>query len=279
MRLLPRCPVCHLKRCRCLQQTPRTHTASNSRRPVETCGPPDAPGDLISYLRVSTGEQGISGLGLEAQRAAVGAYCQQTGKSIAREYVEIMSGKRSDNRPELAAALAHCRRTGSTLVIARIDRLARNVAFVAALMDSGVQFIALDCPGADRFTLHVLAALADAEGRAISIRTRAALSAAKARGTLLGTHRPGSRPLSPEAMDKGRAVCSANRRKAQNRAAGSILPELIVLRRQGLTLSQCAEILNKSGKPTSTGGKWGKSQLHRILRRYGIANSVSTGPG
>src|SRR5712692_11134175 len=144
---------------------------------------------VIGYLRVSTKGQGESGLGIEAQRSAVEAYCKQAGATFNMCYTEVESGKLAD-RPELARALAHARRSKATLVVAKLDRLARNVAFLSALMDSRAPFVACDNPHANRLTLHILAAVAEAEAVAISQRTKAALQAAKARGTLLGSARP-----------------------------------------------------------------------------------------
>src|SRR5581483_10028207 len=131
--------------------------------------------------RVSTVRQGESGLGLEAQRAAVEAFARQHGGTIMASYVEVETGKRSD-RPELAKALAAARKAKATLLIAKLDRLARNVAFIAAMMEAGVEFVACDQPFASRLTLHILAAVAEDEARRISERTKAALAAAKARG-------------------------------------------------------------------------------------------------
>src|SRR3954449_713724 len=145
-----------------------------------------ANGRFIAYYRVSTQAQGANGLGLEAQRAAVLAYLDGGSWHLAAEFVEVESG-RKDDRPELAKALAACRRLGATLVIAKLDRLARNVAFVSNLMEAGVEFVAVDFPQANRLTIHILAAVAEHEREMISARTKAALSAAKARGTKLGT--------------------------------------------------------------------------------------------
>jgi DNA invertase Pin-like site-specific DNA recombinase len=136
--------------------------------------------NFVSYLRVSTQRQGDSGLGLEAQRIAVAAHV--TGGEVLAEYLEIESGKKND-RPQLLAALAHAQVTGATLIIARLDRLARNLAFIANLMEAGVDFIATDLPFATRLTIHVLAAVAEYEREMISARTKAA---AKARGVRLG---------------------------------------------------------------------------------------------
>lgn len=139
---------------------------------------------FVTYLRVSTERQGQSGLGLEAQRAAVAAHVLGRGEVVA-EFVEVESGKRAD-RPELARALAEAKRAGAVLLIAKLDRLARNVAFIANLLESGVEVTAADMPEANRFVLHIMAAVAEQEGRAISERTKAALAAAKARGVKLG---------------------------------------------------------------------------------------------
>src|ERR1700693_2553841 len=144
-----------------------------------------ATGKFVSYLRVSTDKQGHSGLRIEAQRKAVDDYLNGGRWTLLKEYVEIESGKRND-RPQLLAALAHAKATGATIVIAKLDRLARNVAFISNLMESGVEFVAVDMPLANRLTVHILAAVAEHERELISQRTKAALAAAKARGTKLG---------------------------------------------------------------------------------------------
>src|ERR687884_1412512 len=148
-----------------------------------------ASGRWVAYYRVSTAKQGASGLGLEAQREAVAGYLNGGNWQLAAEFVEIESGRKND-RPELAKALAMCRRIGATLIIAKLDRLARNVAFVSNLMESGVEFTAVDFPTANRLTIHILAAVAEPQREMISARTKAALAAAKARGTKLGNPRP-----------------------------------------------------------------------------------------
>src|SRR4051794_13612708 len=135
----------------------------------------------INYYRVSTAKQGRSGLGLEAQRAAISSFCASRGCEPLGEYTETESGKR-DDRPELVKALHHAKVTGATLLIAKLDRLSRNVAFLAALQDAGTKFIAVDMPEANDTMVHVMAAMAQAERKAISKRTKEALAAAKARG-------------------------------------------------------------------------------------------------
>src|SRR5580700_3661670 len=157
-----------------------------------------AKGKYISYIRVSTQRQGVSGLGIEAQRQSVSEYLNGGRWTLIQELVEIESGKRSD-RPKLAEALRLCRVHGATLIIAKLDRLARNVAFISNLMESGVEFVAVDLPQANSLTVHIMAAMAEHEAKMISARTKAALSAAKARGTQLG----GMRWNSSEIASKG----------------------------------------------------------------------------
>jgi DNA invertase Pin-like site-specific DNA recombinase len=161
-------------------------------------------GQFVAYYRVSTDRQGRSGLGLEAQQAAVRSYLG-TATPIA-EFTEIETGRRND-RPELDRALALCRKRKARLIIAKLDRLSRNLAFIAALMDSGVEFVAVDNPHATRLTLHILAAVAEHERTMIGERTKAALQAAKARGIRLG--RNGADRLAPRyrAEAIGRAGC------------------------------------------------------------------------
>ena len=144
---------------------------------------------FVAYYRVSTDRQGRSGLGLEAQQKAVRDYLNGGAWELVGEFVEVESGKHA-NRPELARALEACRKQKAKLVIAKLDRLSRNLAFIATLMDAGVEFVAVDNPHASRLTLHILAAVAEHERVAISERTKAALAAAKARGTRLGTPDP-----------------------------------------------------------------------------------------
>src|SRR5262245_41996714 len=145
---------------------------------------------LIAYFRVSTRKQGQSGLGLEGQAEAVDSFQKQHNATIVANYKEVESGKRKD-RPELLKAIAHAKRSKAVLVVAKLDRLSRNVAFLSALMESKVQFVCCDNPHATPLTIHILAAVAEDEAKRISDRTRAALAAAKMRGTLLGSARPG----------------------------------------------------------------------------------------
>src|SRR5215831_21402287 len=161
-------------------------------------------GRFVAYYRVSTARQGKSGLGLEAQRAAVSDHLNGGSWQLLAEFTEVESGKRSD-RPKLAEALKACRLKGAKLIIAKLDRLARNVAFISNLMESNVEFEAVDFPQANRLTIHILAAVAEHEAKVISERTRAALAAAKRRGVKLGGYRAGAK-LTAKARQAGYAA-------------------------------------------------------------------------
>ncbi len=221
-----------------------------------------AHGTFIAYYRVSTERQGRSGLGLEAQQTAVRSYLNGGDWNLAAEVVEVESGKRSD-RPKLAEALRLCRLHKATLIIAKLDRLARNVAFVSALMESGVEFVAADFPQANRLTIHILAAVAEHEAKAISDRTKAALAAAKARGTKLG----GYRGVSPS--DASRDAARAKRSAIASARAADIAPMVVELRAAGVTtLDGIAQALTARGIPTARGGeKWTATQVSRVLDR------------
>jgi DNA invertase Pin-like site-specific DNA recombinase len=214
------------------------------------------PTAFVAYLRVSTTRQGDSGLGLDAQRAAVQAFARQQGGQIVAEYVEVESGKRSD-RPELAKALQAARKGRATLLIAKLDRLARNVAFIATMMDAGVDFVACDQPFASRLTLHILAAVAEDEARRISERTRAALAAAKARGTKLGS------PIAAQTAAKARAARSAYAAKA-NATTQAVIREI---RASGVeTLAGIARVLTVRGIKTPAGcSEWQPVQVARLI--------------
>lgn len=220
--------------------------------------------DIIAYFRVSTKQQGESGLGLEAQEAAVQNYARQNGATIKASYTEVESGKRND-RPELAKALAHSRRNKGTLVVAKLDRLARNVAFLSALMDSKVPFVACDNPHANRLTLHILAAVAEAEALAISQRTKAALAAYKARGGKLGADLPQCRNLTPDAVAKGRARSVEVRSAAADEAYRDLLPLMREMRGKGMSLKAIAGELNRQGHTTRHGKMMSAMQVWRAI--------------
>lgn len=216
---------------------------------------------LVTYYRVSTKQQGASGLGLEGQQAAAAAYARTTDSTVLATYQEVESGKQC-NRPELAKAIAHAKRSKATLVVAKLDRLSRNVVFLATLMDSSVEFVACDNANANRLTLHILAAVAENEAKAISDRTKAALAAYKARGGVLGTNN-----LTAEGTAKGsKAGAEAMRRKAMEEIA-DVVPLIRGLRDDGLTQSAIAQRLNDLGHTTRTGKPWGQVQVLRCLDR------------
>jgi DNA invertase Pin-like site-specific DNA recombinase len=214
-------------------------------------------GKFVAYYRVSTDRQGKSGLGLEAQQTAVRDYLNGGSWQLVAEHTEVETGKRAD-RPELLKALEACRRNRAKLVIAKLDRLSRNLAFIATLMDSGVEFIAVDNPHANKLTVHILAAVAEHEREMISERTKAALAAAKARGTRLGN------PRLAEAAE--RAVESL--KAAAGQFAANVLPVIRELQRAGIiSHNRIAAALNDRGVPTARGGRWTHVQVGNVLHR------------
>jgi DNA invertase Pin-like site-specific DNA recombinase len=219
----------------------------------------------VHYYRVSTAKQGRSGLGLEAQRSAVEAFCHSRGCQSVGEYVEVESGKRND-RPELAKALHHAKVTGATVIIAKLDRLGRNIAFLTMLQEAGVKFIAADNPDANELTIHILAAMAQAEAKAISTRTKEALKAAKARGARLGN------PMGAEAFgDKaaiGREMAAAANRDQAQAFAVELRPIIDAIRADGHTsLRQIAAELDRRGIMTARGGSWSPNVVNTIIAR------------
>jgi DNA invertase Pin-like site-specific DNA recombinase len=218
-------------------------------------------GSFIAYLRVSTDRQGRSGLGLDAQREAVQRFVRERGGEIAGSYVEVESGRR-DDRPELAKAMKRCRLTGATLVVAKLDRLSRNAAFLLMLRDSGVGFVAADLPEANTMTVGVMAVVAQHEREAISHRTKAALAAAKARGTKLGGYRenaPNVRQFQGEGV-------AASIRKAD--AAAEERREILeTLRREIGSYNGIARRLNAEGITTARDGSWTATAVRRALSR------------
>jgi DNA invertase Pin-like site-specific DNA recombinase len=208
--------------------------------------------NFVAYYRVSTDRQGRSGLGLEAQRDSVRHHLLLENGSLVVEFVEVESGKRND-RPQLALALAAAKKAKATLIIAKLDRLARNVYFISGLMESGVDFVAADNPHANRLMIHMLAAFAEHEREQISNRTKGALAAAKARGTRLGRH--GAEVLAP-----------AHRQDALERAA-KLAPVLAELSGAGLSAGRIATELTRRGISTPRGGHWHAQTVLRVLKR------------
>jgi len=218
---------------------------------------------FIAYLRVSTEKQGLSGLGLEAQQDAVKRFLRE-GDVLGGTFVEIESGRNND-RPQLAAAIEECKRSASKLILARLDRLSRSVHFISGLMESGVPFVAADMPQASDFELHIRAAIAQEERRLISIRTKAALAAAKARGVVLGGFR--GRHLTTAERSRGTAKANAAKATAARARAVSLLPIVEQVKATGATtLAAIADGLNGRGIPTAKGGSWAPVQVMRLLR-------------
>ena len=217
---------------------------------------------FVAYYRVSTLKQGISGLGLDAQRAAVRRFLKE-GAGLIGEFTDVESGK-NDNRGELAKATAFARSQGASLLIAKLDRLSRNLTFISSLMDAGVRFQCCDMPMANEFTIHIFAALAQQERKMISERTRQALQAKKAQGFILGT--PAN--LGQTERAKGLAVRQQNARLHRgNRQAGELIT---MYREKGLSLQQIADRLNAAGYQTRRGKSFHKSTVKMLLDRHPI---------
>ena len=225
------------------------------------------PRTFVSYLRVSTDRQGKSGLGLEAQQTAIDAFLQPGDRLLAPPYIEIEFGKNSD-RPQLREAMARCHKTGATLLIARLDRLARNVRFISGLMEEGIQFVACDMPTATPFMLHIYAAVAEEEARAISRRTKAALAAAKARGVKLG----GDRGYRPAAPPDGRLGGDAVRLTADQVAhrVSAMIEDIRAVHGADISLHAIARALTDRQVATPRGGpSWTATAVRRVLARVG----------
>jgi DNA invertase Pin-like site-specific DNA recombinase len=219
-----------------------------------------ARGKFVAYYRVSTQSQGRSGLGLEAQRKAVEDFLNGGRWTLVSEHVEIESGRKSD-RPELQRGLADCRIHGATLVVARLDRLARNAAFLLTLRDAGVEFLAVDLPDANRMTVGIMAVIAEHEREMISARTKAALEAARRRGVRLGN----PAHLDRRARRLGTAASARVRRARAEQRAADLAPTLQALRRSGATsLRALAAGLNTKDIPAPRGGSWTAAQVRRL---------------
>ena len=225
-----------------------------------------ASGKFISYLRVSTDRQGKSGLGLEAQRQSIENHLNGGSWQHLKEFVEVESGKKND-RLQLLAALDACQSTGATLLIAKLDRLARNVAFISNLMESGVEFVACDFPQANRLTIHILAAVAEHEREMISMRTKEALAAAKARGVKLGN----PENFTDQVARVGRRIGMESRITKADEFARKRYPYINQLREEGLSLRAVASRLNREGVLTARGltGKWTPTAVKNLTVRAG----------
>lgn len=224
---------------------------------METTSHQNAATRYVAYFRVSTLQQGRSGLGLEAQKEAIERFTSHANCEIVAAMTETESGKKAHNRPQLLAALEACRRQKAVLLIAKLDRLARNVHFISGLMESGVRFVAADAPSKDRFMLHVQAAFAEEEARRISLRTREALAAAKRRGVVIGA--------------TGRVLAQRHRQEAQEKAQGFRCAFLRAASEGARTTAQFRDSLNASGVGGPGGGRWHLPNTFRTLRRLGIS--------
>lgn len=220
---------------------------------------------FISYLRVSTQQQGRSGLGLEAQRAAVSAFVAQRGELI-QEFQEVETGKGADalaRRPALKAALDACKKHGAVLLIAKLDRLARNVHFVSGLIESGCDFVAADMPNANKVMIQMHAVMSEYERDQISARTKAALAAAKARGVRLGVR--GAENLRPN-IEARRAAADEFAERLSGIVRGMVS--------RGLTHRAMAAELNAVGVRTPQGGSWSHGQVQRLLARIPVSDET-----
>lgn len=240
---------------------------------------------LIAYIRVSTQRQAGSGLGLAAQQSAVHSFADSQNAQIIAQFTEVETG-RDSRRPQLAAAIRQAKALGATLVIAKLDRLARSVSFVASLMDSGVEFICCDNPNANRLTIHILAAVAEDEAQRISARTREALAAARARGVKLGAASPNSPFNKPCGADHNRNGAERGWRAASQRSAevraerlaahyNAIVPDMQARRAAGETFEAIAGWLNSEGHRTTRGRSFTATTVMRALGRYPKAAAVA----
>jgi DNA invertase Pin-like site-specific DNA recombinase len=208
-------------------------------------------------------------LGLEAQQTDVLRLIAESGGGEIAHYTEVETGKNPD-RPELAKAIAHAKLANATLVVAKLDRLARNVAFTAALMESKVDFVCCDCKGANTLTLHILAAIAQEEARLIGERTKKALAAAKARGMKLGSARDGAWVGREHlrGFKKATERSAVKRRGETNKKYAHLVPKLREMRAEGHTLVEIARWLNDNGHFTRDGKAYTKPAVWRLLQRH-----------
>lgn len=226
---------------------------------------------MVAYYRVSRKSQRADGLGMDAQRTAVAAHVAANGCELIGEYTEIETGKRHDldNRPALRNALSHAKRSRAILVVAKLDRLLRSTVVNSLLKTSGVRFVACDNPHANELTIDILAAVAANEVRQISIRTSDGLQRLKAKGVLLGAHRPECKDnLSSAAARRGREIGAQRVRKLADEAYADIADKMIEMRKSGQSLASIANALNIEGQTTRRGCDWNAVQVTRVLARY-----------
>ena len=221
---------------------------------------------LIAYHRVSTQKQGQDGLGMQAQRDAVARYAVSVGGTLLAEYDEVESAAKHNlkKRPQLRAALAHAKRSNAVLVLAKLDRLSRSVEVTSQLLNSGVEFVACDNPHANRMTIQILAVMAEFEAAQISTRTKDAMAAAKARGAVFG----GVRNVTAETLNLATRNSVLARAEAAREAYADLVPQLLAMRGNGLTLYAIAQRFNDAGHSTRNGKRWTTSQVSRVLKNY-----------
>ena len=218
----------------------------------------------MAYLRVSTQKQGYSGLGLEAQREIIHKHLQN--KVPVAEYIEIESGRKKE-RPKLKEALSLCRKEGAILIVAKLDRLARNVSFLSNLLESDVEIVFCDFPQANKMVLHILSAISQDEAELIAVRTNSALQAKKARGFKLGN---------PEhLMDKHKQAIRNSIRSCKEKADNNpnnkrAVAMLRTLIKEEYTLKNMADTLNREGFVTSQGCNFSKSTVYKLIKRYNL---------
>ena len=223
---------------------------------------------IVAYYRVSTKMQGFHGLGMDAQRRSVNAYAEFRGFEIVAVYEEVESARREHlkNRPQLVRALAHARRSGALLVIARLDRLARNVFVTSQLLESGIEFVACDNPHANRMTIQIIAVMAEQESRLISERTKAAIAAMRARGIPHNSNRR----LTREEMARGQKASAIARKVRTKEAYADLVPLVVEMRERGLSIHRVCAALNAQGQSNQRGLPWQSSAMARFLRREGL---------
>ena len=222
---------------------------------------------IIAYYRVSTKKQGQSGLGLQSQRSVVRHYADRTDSEIIHSYKEVESGKRKD-RPELLKAIGHAKLAKATLVVAKLDRLARNVAFLSSLTESGVDFVACDNENANKLTVHILAAVAEDEAQRISERTKSALAAAKERGVKLGSARKDhwKGQEHKRGWRKATKVAAIARTEKAKETYAFLMPTLNDLRNEGMSYQRISDHLNAAGHTTSASKPWTSTSVWRVFK-------------
>ena len=224
----------------------------------------------VAHFRVSTKGQGVSGLGIDAQRSAVYAYCRANGYRLIDEFLEIESGRVS-SRPILRAAINRAEGTGALLVIARLDRLSRSSRFIAELLESDLRFVACDVPSANRLVLQILAAVAEEEARATSIRTKAAIAVAKAGGKVFGN--PANLPAN--AGYRGGSASGIARRDKRDKTIARVAKRIYELRREGFGFKQIAPVLNAEHYQTVLGKRWRGNGVWRAMLQLSLGLNLN----